>query len=164
MDSASSCHVVGDLSLLDGIIEKVSGISVKTVGGETIELTRKGSRTLSTPHGVLSLKEAYYSGSIEYNLISIPKLIEKGLSVNFMQNKAYMRKGNTSIQLIRKDGLWAIPTLGRPRAAALRMQRNGAASAKTWHNRIAHVGHQQIKEIIKQEIVPKAAAGGLKRV
>ncbi len=159
VDSACSCHVVGDLSLLEGRVEKVSGMSVKSVGGQMIKLTHKGSRVLNTLNATLSIKEAYYASGREYNLVSIPKLIEKGVTVSFAQSSAYMEKENTKIQFVRKGGLWAIPTMDEPRAAALRMHKNGTADAETWHNRTAHSSHQQIKEMIRQGIIPEAAAG-----
>ncbi len=95
---------------------------------------------------------------MEYNLVSIPKLIEKGITMNFTRPSGYMEKEDKKIQLVRRDGLWAIPTIGQPKAAALRMQRNGTADTGTWYIRTAHANHQQIK-MIRQEIIPEAAAG-----
>ncbi len=57
VDSASSCHTVNSLKLLDrGSIQQINE-SVKSVDGTEIKLTHKGKRTIRTKQGTITLGE-----------------------------------------------------------------------------------------------------------
>ncbi len=76
-----------------------------------MKLTHKGSRTIRTQDGPLTLKETYYAQAGEYNLISVPKLAEKEVEAKFTQHTAYIQKNETTIHLEKRDGLWSIPEI-----------------------------------------------------
>ncbi len=158
IDSASSCHTVASLSLLDeGTVENVNR-TVKAANGKEIMLTHKGKRTIRTRQGTLALSEVYYGSEIAYNLISVPLMIEKGVNVTLATKGASIRKGNTEIPLRKIDGLWALPEENKTSlSATLRMEIGGKADAETWHKRLGHVSNYKLKKMIDEGSVPTSA-------
>ncbi len=83
-----------------------------------------------------------------------------GVTLNIGTNRAFIRKGNTTLPLVKRDGLWALPTDSEEfKIASLRKDENEAVDAKVWHDRLAHASDQQIAKMIEQGIIPKDAKG-----
>ncbi len=123
VDTACSEHLVKDMSLLKEAINiQHERKTMRLAGGIIMTLTHKGSRTIKTPDGPLTLKETYYAQAGEYNLISVPKLAEKGVEAKFTQHSAYIQKNETTIHLEKRDGLWSIPEIREGTVASLRME------------------------------------------
>ncbi len=103
VDSAYSEHLVRDLNLLTDVINIQSKRkSMMAAGGTVVPLTHKGIRIMETEGGPLILNEVYYAQSAEYNLISIPKLTEKGVVAIFMNDGAHIKKGKSKFTLRNK--------------------------------------------------------------
>ncbi len=160
MDSASSCHTVTSLQLLDDNTTQRINRTVKTVDGTIITLTHKGKRTIDTAQGRITLNQVYYAEGLKYNLISVPAMAEYGVKVVFDNDIAYIEKGKNKIHLITADGLWALPEeKTKLKIATLRMERGGKTDAKTWHQRLGHLSEDKISKAVKNETIPPEAAG-----
>ncbi len=81
---------------------------MQTVGGEFVQLTHKGKRMLVTQHGTLQLSEVYYAEGVKYNLISVPKLVERGISLHLTKMGAYIEKHGVRINLQTERRLWTL--------------------------------------------------------
>ncbi len=131
IDSASSIHLVTSIDLLRDVMEVTSREIMQTVGGEFIKLTHKGNRLLVTRYGSLQMSEVYYAKGVRYNLISVPKLVEKGISLHLRNKRAYIEKQGVKINLERADhGLWTMYTNHPHVAASLRLELGGKTDAK----------------------------------
>ncbi len=102
IDSASSIHLVTSLNFLTDIREVTPVENMQAVGGELIQLTHKGKRTVMAQHGTLQLSEVYYAEGVTYNLISAPKLVERGVSLHLTKMGAYIEKQGDRIICKRK--------------------------------------------------------------
>ncbi len=159
LDSASSCHTVTSLHLLDNNTARPINRTVRAVDGTAITLTHKGRRTVHTPQGTITLSEVYYGDGLKYNLISVPAIANFGVKVVF-DDAAYIEKGRTKIHLIKADGLWAVPEKEiKPHIASLRMDRSGKANAKIWHERLGHPSDNKLKLMIESKVIPSDAEG-----
>ncbi len=105
---------------------------MQTVGGGLIRLTHKGKRLLVTRYGSLQLSEVYYAKGVEYNLISAPKLVERGITLHLTKTEAYIEKHGVRIQLQSERGLWAIHTKHPYVAASLRLELGSNTNNKKW--------------------------------
>ncbi len=99
IDSASSCHTVASLKLLDKGTTQRTNITVKAVNGTIITLTHKGKRTINTSQGVITLGEVYYADGLKYNLMSVPTMAKLGVKVTLGNDEAYMEKYKRKIHL-----------------------------------------------------------------
>ncbi len=130
---------------------------MQTVGGELIRLTHKGKRLLVTRYGSLQLSEVYYAKGVEYNLISVPKLVERGITLHLTKAEAYIEKHGVRIQLQPERGLWAVHTKHPNIAASLRLELGSKTDTKTWHERLGHPSVQQTKILINKNLMSDKA-------
>ncbi len=152
IDSASSCHTVTSLQLLDTDSIQTTNKPIKAVDGSVVNLTHKGNRTISTRESTIRLGEVYYAHELKYNLISVPAMAKKGVKVTFSLKNAFIEKNGNRITLRNVDGLWALPeeetTLT---VASLRTHYYGSTNAKMWHQRLGHAGNKKTKEMIESK-------------
>ncbi len=127
---------------------------MQTVGGE---LTHKGKRLLVTRYGSLQLSEVYYAKEAKHNIISVPKLVERGITLHLTKTEAYIEKHGVRIQLQSEQGLWAVHTKRPYIAASLRLGLGGKTDAGVWHERLGHPSDRQIKNMIDKRMIPKEA-------
>ncbi len=160
MDSASSCHTVTSLRLLNKGTTRRANITVRAVDGTDITLTYKGKRTIRTRQGVITLSQVYYADGLKYNLISVPTMAKLGVKVTLGHDEAFMETNGSRIYLRRIDGLWVLPKEEiRLGIASIRMERGGSASAETWHQRLGHLSDNKLSQMIKSGAIPCEAAG-----
>ncbi len=160
IDSASSCHTVASLQLLDKDTIQTTDKCVKAVDGTLVNLTHKGNRIIRMREGTIRLGEVFYADDLQYNLISVPAMAEKGVKVTFAADNAFIEKSGNKITLREVDGLWALPEEDKTlKVASLRMEYCGSANARTWHQRLGHIGTKKTNKMIKNGEIPQIAAG-----
>ncbi len=81
IDTACSYHAVNSLHLLERNTITQTCERLKAANGKVINLTHMGKRQIRTKFGELHLNEVYYAKELTYNLISVPKLITRGVEV-----------------------------------------------------------------------------------
>ncbi len=102
----------------------------------------------------------YYADKLKFNLMSVPAMASYGVTLNVGNDNAFIRKGNATVPLVKRDGLWALPTDSVEfKIASLKQDTNKAVNAKVWHDRLAHASDQQIAKMIEQGVIPKDAKG-----
>ncbi len=110
VDSGSSVHTVADLNLLDSNTIKITEREVSSVNGINVKLTHVGSRTIITGQGMVVMsKEVYFAKELKYNLMSVPAMVAKGVTVILRNSNTYLEKKGKRINLENVDGLWAVP-------------------------------------------------------
>ncbi len=160
VDSGSSVHTVTNLNLLNRNSIKRTEKEVSSVDGTKLKLTHVGSRTINTGQGMIVMSKVYFAKELKYNLLSVPAMVAKGVTVTLGKSKTHIEKNGTVIRLENIDGLWAVPEVGSSgTVASLRMNVNGKTDAKTWHQRLGHTGDRKIERMVKDNIIPAKAAG-----
>ncbi len=169
IDSASSCHTVASLQLLDDGTIQNTRKTVRAVDRSAITLSHMSRRTIRTCQGMITLGEAYYGKGLKFNLISVPAMAELGVKVTFGNDKAYIEKGKVKIHLRKVDGLWALPKeeevlhIDSPRmerggAVTLISQTEKKINAETWHRRLGYLSNSKTKILVENKTIPQKAA------
>ncbi len=133
IDSACSCHIVASLHYLHNTREVKA--TVTAVGGQHIDLTHKGTALINTNDGPLSLHEVFYAELLPYGLISVPQLAKRGVTLHLSNERAYLMKGGSRINLSKKDWLWTLPEFPPKIVANLRMEMSSSTNSNVWHQR-----------------------------
>ncbi len=59
--------------------------TMTAVGGQKINLTRKGTAKINTTDGMLTLSDSYYAEGLDFGLACVPQLVQRGLSVHLRE-------------------------------------------------------------------------------
>ncbi len=138
IDSACSCHLMADITHLDPKTIARTTETITAIGGQKILLTQKGTAKIPTADGVLTLTNTYYAQGVEFGLVSVPQLVQQGVSVYLTKEQAYLEKNGTKIHLQREGDLWALPMKQNSKIVALMTEQETQTNAKTWHRRLGH--------------------------
>ncbi len=76
-----------------------------------ILLMQKGERTIQTEQGTIKLGEVYFADSLKYNLVCVPKMIKIGVKVVLEEQKAFIVKNESKINLKMVNRLWVLPEI-----------------------------------------------------
>ncbi len=97
IDSACSCHLMADITHLDPKTIARTTETITAIGGQKILLTQKGTAKIPTADGVLTLTNTYYAQGVEFGLVSVPQLVQRGVSVYLTKEQAYLEKNGMKI-------------------------------------------------------------------
>ncbi len=125
-----------------------------------LTLTHKDCRTLRMRQGVVRLDQVYYTDGSNYNLVSVPAMVQSGIKIVLGKQEAYIEKDGYRMYLRIVDGLWALPEEhGKLGLACLKIKRGGPASAKIWHRRLGYPSNSKRARMIGKGTVRKEATG-----
>ncbi len=153
IDSDCSCHLMADVTHFDPKTIARTTEMVTAIGRQKILLTQKGTAKITTADGVLTVTNTYYAKGLEFGLISVPQLVQRGVSVYLTKEHAYLEKNSTKIHL-REGDLWALPMKQSSKIAALMTKTN----AETWNKRLGHMNNAKTRQLVKEKMVPALAA------
>ncbi len=71
VDSACSCHLMADVKYLEPNTTQTAE-TITAVGGQKINLTRKGTAKIPTADGMLTLTSTYCAKGVDFGLVSVP--------------------------------------------------------------------------------------------
>ncbi len=157
VDTACSVHIVAPLKLLSDPEALMEEYPMMTVNGTKIRLTHKVRRIIQTADGLLSLTDVFYGEGLDFNIICVPQLTKKGVIAFFYPGNAYLRKGNTTIKLVKYNGLWTLSTPKEPKeqlVASLEASENKPSMGYKWHIRLGHPSLEQHERMIRQGTIP----------
>ncbi len=131
MDSACLCHTTTSLKLLNNSTLQHTNRAVVGSNSAVLTLTHKDRRTLRTRQGVVRLDQVYYTDGSNYNLVSVPAMVQSGIKIVLVKQEAYIEKGGYRMYLRIVDGLWALPKEhGKLGLACLKIKRGRASWCK----------------------------------
>ncbi len=158
LDSACSCHLMADLSHLKSSTVEQTAETITAVGGQKINLTRKGTAEIPTMDGMLRLSDSYYAPGLDFSLVSVPQLVQRGVCVYLSKEQAYIKRDAVRINLQRTGDLWALPMRSKNEVVALSIQRKSHYSAEIWHRRLGHASTEKMIQLARDKLVPEEAA------
>eukprot|EP01084_Bolivina_argentea_P295665 509087_1 len=158
VDSACSCHLMVDVKYFEPNTTTRTAETITAVGGQKIDLTQKGTVKIPTADGMLTLTNTYYVQGLDFGLVSVPQLVQRGVSVYLTKEQAYLEKGGTKINLQRVGDLWALPMKQNSKIVALMTEQEKQANAEKWHRRLGHISTDKMKQLAKERMVPETAA------
>lgn len=96
LDSGATSHIVSDESLLSSMHESNGEVYFGNNSFETVSGRGTINGSIETSIGVIqiSLEDVLAVPNAKYNILSIPKAIEKGISFNFINKKEVLLKQN----------------------------------------------------------------------
>ncbi len=107
---------------------------------------------------MLTLTNTYCAQGVNFGLVSVPQLVQRGVCIHLTKDQAYLEKGGMKIHLQRVGDLWALPMKQNSNVAALMVQQKKEISAEMWHKRLGHVSTEKMKQLVKDKMVPEVAA------
>jgi hypothetical protein len=108
IDSGATEHTVSDPSLLSTIIDN-SKSTLTIASGEEIEIAAIGHINILYDNNPFILQNVMASGDINYNLLSVVKLTEKGFTVKFQKDRCLVLKdGKLIIEAPLVNGLFRV--------------------------------------------------------
>jgi hypothetical protein len=174
LDSGASAHICNELNLLSNI-RTIDPVQVRVANGESIYCSKVGEVLLgplkhpeSHDEITIQLSDVLYSEKFSANLVSVPRLSEKGFRVSFgpKQNHAVIVPPNCDdIEILCENvnGVYQIRQRfqSTSKANALVVLRNPNAhncqvnEIISLHNRLGHLHSQGLAKLIRE----KAAEG-----
>ncbi len=158
LDSACSCHLMADLTHLKSSTVEQTAETITAVGGQKINLTRKGTAEIPTMDGMLRLSDTYYAPGLDFSLVSVPQLVQRGVCVYLSKEQAYIKRDAVRINLQRTGDLWALPMRSKNEVVALSIQIKSHYSAEIWHRRLGHASTEKMIQLARDKLVPEEAA------
>ncbi len=108
---------------------------------------KKGTAEMSTMDGTLRLSDTYYAPGLDFGLVSVPQLVQRGVCVHLSNEQAYIQKGSVRINLQRAGDLWALPMKQNSKTVTEQKKRT---NAETWH-----ISDAKMRQLIKDKLVLK---------
>jgi len=153
IDSGATAHMCSNKSLFNKIDKQHKG-EVLLANGQKIQTTGIGDILLqcTNPSGkehLAKLCDVLYVPQLKGNLISVNKLVNKGLEVHFKGKQCNIIKdGKTVASAEENKGLFQMKTLESVQKVT---QVYKAECIHVWHNRMGHRDPQAIKNLEKQD-------------
>lgn len=141
VDSGATCHMCGDKNLFSALDRTCSG-EVTVASGQKIKSSGKGIVSLTVQHETgplkVTLDKVLWVPELDENLVSVKKLTENGFSVEFTQEKCFLRNQSEKMLIAEYDGsLYRI----REREKCFQASSTSESSERCvhdWHRRLAH--------------------------
>lgn len=161
LDSGASDHCFVDRSLFSKY-QMFSPPRKGNSAGKDSTFTIEGTGTVEFTmivegvHSRIVLSDVLHTPHLRSNLVSVSKLVSKGMSVGFDGEMARVKKsGNTTVlTAVKKSGLYVVVTTDSSRPEAhISQSKRQAVAFDIWHRRLGHAGADTIKRMIKGNLV-----------
>ena len=153
LDSGSSSHMTFDRSAFTTYAE-VDDVNIVVGTGQQTRVAGSGN-VLVTLHNrgktsVVTLCDVLHVPSLSFQLLSVSKMAEKGIKVQFANSKCFMsRGGRRLVTASLQRSLYVLDgsgSLTSSHAACI-------ANLQLWHERLAHVNRRGIVSMVKRGVV-----------
>ena len=147
LDSGASQHICGELDLFESL-EDIEPEEVVTANGILV-FSKVGNIHIELDNGLeVELKNVAYWKNAPF-LLSVGKLVEKGLNIDFTSNSAIISSQNDTLYVAKKvDMVYHICMKSKPQ----KPKKVVMLSTRVWHSRLGHCGQEKFKLTLpKQE-------------
>lgn len=148
VDSGATSHMCNNRSLFVELKEHEESIAL--AGNKNIKAVGIGDIFFENEN--ILLKDVLYSPELKASFISVSKMVDKGVSVNFNCENAVIQKTNGSVifKAVRSENLFVAKFNN-----VVETVYAAAANPETvlWHNRFGHLNYQSLYELSNKEVV-----------
>lgn len=152
IDSGATDHMCKFDWCFDNLISISHPVSICVAkDSEKLQAFQKGTIKGYCNHVFVTMKDVLFVKGLRDNLLSVPKLTESGINIEFSENVALFRKNNEVImKAYKNDNLYELQIEVEQEAKA-----NLSASdiSKLWHSRMGHPGDTCLQELVRYKMV-----------
>ena len=154
VDSGATCHVCHDNSLFSELQNLEKPLDIVLGDGRTLKATGRGTVILILESGSLRRKckfnDVLYVSELTYNLLSVSKAVDKGISFTFSENECVIKDSQQKlITTATKVGSLYRVTGTKPKIRVNYATKKGDCSSKEdlWHRRYGHLCMKSLQDI-----------------
>eukprot|EP00963_Diacronema_lutheri_P013296 scaffold2630_cov350-Pavlova_lutheri.AAC.2 len=130
VDSGATAHVFAEREAFTSVTQEDTPQSILVRNGQVVLAKETGTVALG---GNVELRNVLYCPELMANLISVPKLMERGYNVYFENGECAVWRGKQKLlSAVQKNELYVI--VGKSEQVF---------SAMEWHRKLAHFGHME---------------------
>ena len=163
VDSGATCHVCNERSSFVDLYDLEKPLDVTLGDGHTLKATARGTVVLTMKIGQLTrrckLHDVLFVPNLSYNLISVSKAVEKGISVSFNERGCILKDNKQRlITVAEKVGsLYHVKYAEQKNhicSITKSIPRDGHSSKEElWHRRYGHLGFKSLQKLAKDNLV-----------
>lgn len=156
IDSGATQHMTSRLEWFENLRSTKSNQEITIANGTKIDVGGIGDISIGTNSSVNKVNDVIYVPSLNSNLISVYKAVEKGFSVlfdkngcNFFNSDTFSFVGDSILHGSPYRGLYKLDcTVNMPRDVAYDVHSDSASRYQLWHKRLGHlcrIGMNQLR-------------------
>ena len=160
IDSGATCHVCHDRSLFTELQNLKKPLDIILGDGRTLKATGCGTVILILESGSLKRKcklyNVLYVSELTYNLLSVSKAVDKGVSFTFSESKCVIKDINQRlIAVATKVGSLYRVACTKPKDCVYSVAEKNDSSSKEdlWHRRYGHLGVKSLQQLARGDLV-----------
>ena len=162
LDSGASNHISGNTNLFESIYS-IPPITIQTANDDSFMTNQKGmikltirseSLHMRVPDLPITLIYVSYIPHLNANLLSVGKMTNVDVDVNFCKNHAYLSKGNVILAYGTKiSTLFIYTAIITPKLRIISVQYAELTKLTLWHYRLAHANYNAIEKMSRLKLV-----------
>ena len=160
IDSGATCHVCHDYSLFSELQNLEKPFDIALGDGHTLKAIGRGTVVLMLESGSLrrkcKLNDVLYVSELTYNLLSVSKAVDKGISFTFSENECIIKDSQQKlITTATKVGSLYRVTSTKLKICVNCATNKGDYSSKVdlWHRRYGHLGVKSLQQLSRHKMV-----------
>ena len=162
LDSGASNHISGNINLFESIYS-IPPVTIQTANGDSFTANQKGMIKLTirseslhmiVPDLPITLINLIYVPHLNENLLSVGKMTNVDVDVNFCKNHSYLSKGNVILAYGTKiSNLFIYTAIITPKPRIISVQYAELTESTLWHYRLAHANYNAIEKMSRLKLV-----------
>jgi hypothetical protein len=163
LNSRASSHLSGNITLFESIY-MIPPVTIQTANGDSFTANQKGmirltihseSLHMKVPDLPITLVDVIYVPNLNANLLSVGKMTNVDVDVNFCKNYSYLSKGNKILAYGTKiSNLFVYTAIITPKPRAITVQYVELTESTLWHHRLAHLNYNTIEKMSRLNMYP----------
>ncbi len=150
LDSGASQHFTGQKDILENF-EEVEPTPVYGIGGAVAHIMGQGClRVLvstNNKQNEVILSDVKFVPGMKQTLVSVGKLIAKGVKVDFNERKLKVGKEVVADIIANENNIFSIKTVNQEAFSAI-------ANDDPWHEKFAHANKEKVEAVVKKFNLP----------
>ena len=156
VDSGATCHVCHDRSLFTELENLKKPLDIILGDGRTLNATGCGTVILMLESGSLRRKckfhDVLYVPELTYNLLSVSKAVDKGISFTFKESECIIKDINQKlITIATKVGSLYHVACTKPKnhVYSITKEKDRSSKEDIWHGRYGHLGVKSLQKLAR---------------
>ena len=162
LDSGASNHISGNTNLFESIYS-IPPVTIQTTNGDSFTANQKGTIKLTIRSENLHMRvsdlpitliDVIYVPHLNANLLSVRKMTNVDVDMNFCKNHLYLLKGNVILAYGTKiSNLFIYTAIITPKPRIISVQYAELTESTLWHYRLAHANYNAIEKMSRLKLV-----------
>lgn len=159
VDSGATCHMCNNVDSFESLESLNEPLKITLGDGRSVKATQRGRVKIVTQlegrQETCTLNEVLLVPELAFNLLSVSKASERGVSVSFLGTTCTIRNKNDVRMGIAREsnGLYYLILVEKRESVVLANQESEQTSIRKWHRRLGHLGIQDLGELSKKKMV-----------